>query len=80
MSELIKYAIAGGPPDNWNQLGVKWNGVEVVEVVEANVEEGWLKAYARDLNGKLILDEDGKSFKQATIWGDIEIFVKPKVN
>lgn len=60
MSEVVTYAKAGGPPDNWCGLLVldRDSGEYVGEVCECDTEGGWLVRYKTDAQGNFYLDGD----------------------
>jgi hypothetical protein len=56
MTDTITHAAVGGPPDDWQDLQVRdLDSGQLVEAVEVDTEEGWVKVYdraARQLVGR----------------------------
>ena len=55
--DLILYAKVGGPPNNWHNIRVFLNDVDIGGVIEADVKNGWLIKYKRNEKGKLVLND-----------------------
>lgn len=72
MSDTILYCVVGGPPENWNQLRVFRYGVELCDVREVNVVEGWAIRYKRDHFNRLVTNWEGE-LEEETIEGEFEI-------
>jgi hypothetical protein len=54
-NSVVAYAKVGGPPTFWHLLMV-YNadtGEEIKDVVEFNLEEGWVRKYKRNNDGSL---------------------------
>lgn len=72
----IDYAIAGGPPDNWQELEILLDGRVVDEpVYEASVA-GWIMVADLDEHGKLQSGESGETILYKRVEGKIEIRVR----
>ena len=70
----ILYAKVGGPPDNWQQLLIKWNGVEQDSMLEVNVKEGWGIRYKRDQFNRFVIENDVAQSEK--IFGIFEIRIR----
>lgn len=70
----VKYAKVGGPPEFWNTLRVFWNGVEQIEILEVNVEEGWAIRFKRDELNRLIVTDD--EFETERVEGEFRIEIR----
>ena len=49
------------------------NGADAGKVVEADEENGTVRRYLRDTDGKLIISEDGRTCLTETVVGRVEI-------
>ena len=48
------------------------DGVHCKDVIECDPKEGWLKRFAKDNDGKLIIDENG-DLQEETLYGEIVV-------
>lgn len=55
--QIPRYLRAGAP--NTPRCRILLNGVEQRDVVEANLDEGWLIKYVSDAEGNYVLEGDG---------------------
>ena len=70
-----KYAKVGGPPEDWYNWSVidKDTGLEVSNVVEVNVKEGWIIKNAVNERGEKFIDPEKDGIAKETRYGNYKI-------
>ncbi len=67
-------ACVGGPPNDWFNLEVLFNGSISADWIEVNVEKGRGTRYARDDEGEYIIKNNG--LVHETVSGDFKLRYK----
>lgn len=75
MSDVITYAVVGGPPADWQGLKIidLDTGDEVRDVVEVNTTAGWLIRAKRDASGSLMSHPQKDEVERERLTGRFEI-------
>ena len=70
MAEL-NYSVVGGPPADWNNVEICFDGKWSGDWIEVNAAEGWGIRFAKDADGEFLIEVD--HYKRETVKGDFTL-------